>query len=147
MQNADLENIVSAAEADNPALKTNDFIGRAEKLKEELDNGLMRVDAITDPTLRSVALIQLREQLGLRANEFLRLVELLSKFTGEQPPEDFNELREWASRRRKPAVVEDLLGSDCLTVWARQQCRHRTTQRMRLGHAAKPKPFNCLSCN
>ena len=65
-----------------------------------------------------MALIQLREQLGLRANEFLRLVELLSKFKGEQPPEDFDKLRKWASTRRKPPVVEDLIGSSCLTVWA-----------------------------
>ena len=118
MQNADLEKLVDAAEEANPSLKTDDFIGRAERLKEELDTGLQRVDAITDPALRSVALIQLREQLGLRANEFLRLVELLSKFKGEQPPEDFDKLREWASTRRKPPVVEDLIGSSCLTVWA-----------------------------
>ena len=39
MQNADLEKLVDAAEEANPSLKTDDFIGRAEKLKEELDNG------------------------------------------------------------------------------------------------------------
>ena len=118
MQNADLENIVSAAEADNPALKTKDFIDRAKDLKVQLDHGLNRVDAIDDPTLRSVALIKLRDELGLNRNEFLRLVELLSKFKGEQPPDNFDELRKWTSQRRKPPVVEDLLGSSCLTVWA-----------------------------
>ena len=118
MQNADLENIVSSAEADNPVLKTKDFIDRAKKLKENLDKGVERVDAIDAPTLRSVALIQLRDELGLNGNEFLRLVELLSKFKGEQPPDDFDELRKWTSKRRKPPVLEDLLGSSCLTVWA-----------------------------
>ena len=118
MQNADLEKLVDAAEADNPSLKAKDFSDRAHELKEQLDDGLKRVDAIDDPTLRSVALIKLREELGLRANEFLRLVELLSKFKGEQPPEDFDELVEWTSQRRQPPVVEDLLGSNCLTLFA-----------------------------
>ena len=80
MQNADLENIVSSAEADNPVRKTKDFIDRAKKLKENLDKGVERVDAIDDPTLRSVVMTQLRDELGLNCNEFLRLVELLSKF-------------------------------------------------------------------
>ena len=118
MQNAELNKAVSDAEKDNPELKTKDFIARAKDLKKELDTGLKRIDAITDPALRSVALIQLREELGLRSNEFLRLVELLSKFKGEQPPADYEELRKWTSKRRKPPVVEDLLGSNCLTVWA-----------------------------
>ena len=48
----------------------------------------------------------------------MRLVELLSKCKGEQPPADYEELRKWTSERRKPPVVEDLLGSNCLTVWA-----------------------------
>ena len=95
MQNPELNNADDDAENDNPELKTKDFIARAEDLKKDLDKGLKRIDAITDPTLRSVALIQLREELGLRSNEFLRLVELLSKFKGEQPPEDFDKLREW----------------------------------------------------
>ena len=82
MQNPELNNVVDDAENDNPELKTKDFIARAEDLKKDLDKGLKRIDAITDPTLRSVALIQLREELGLRSNEFLRLVELLSKFKG-----------------------------------------------------------------
>ncbi len=82
MKNADLEKLVDAAKANNTSLKTKDFIERAHDLKEQLNNGLMRVDAIDDPTLRSVALIKLREEVGLRANEFLRLVELLSKSKG-----------------------------------------------------------------
>ena len=118
MQNPELNKAVNDAEKDNPELKTKDFIARAKDLKKELDTGLKRIDAITDPALRSVALIQLREELGLRSNEFLRLVELLSKFKGEQPPADYEELRKWTSKRRKPPVVEDLLGSSCLTVWA-----------------------------
>ena len=118
MQNAKLNKVVDDAENDNPELKPKDFIDRAKTLKEELDNGLERVDAIDDPALRSVALIQLRDELGLNRNEFLRLVELLSKFKGEQPPADYEELRKWTSKRRKPPVVEDLLGSNCLTVWA-----------------------------
>ena len=101
MQNADLEKLVDAAEADNPSMKAKDFIDRAHELKEQLDEGLERVDAINDPTLRSVALIKLREELGLNRNEFLRLVELLSKFKGEQPPDDFDELVQWTSQRRQ----------------------------------------------
>ena len=85
MQNGDLEKLVDSFEEANPSLKNDDFIGRAEKLKEQLDYGLGYVDSITDPTLRSIALIQLREELGFRANELLRLEELLSKFKGEQP--------------------------------------------------------------
>lgn len=114
----EIEQIVSAAEANNQSIKTKDFIDRAHELKQQLDLGLERVDDINDPTLRSVALIKLREELGLRANEFLRLVELLSKFKGKQPPEDFDELVQWATQRQQPPVVEDLLGSSCLTVWA-----------------------------
>ena len=95
MQNAELNKVVDDAENDNPELKTKDFIERATTLKENLDTGLERVDQIDDPALRSVALIQLRDELGLNRNEFMRLVELLSKFKGEQPPEDFDALVEW----------------------------------------------------
>ena len=83
MQNADLDKVVTDAEKDNPELKTKDFIARAKQAKKELDKGLERVDAIDDPALRSVALIKLRDELGLNRAEFLRLVELLSKFKGD----------------------------------------------------------------
>ena len=40
MQNADLEKLVDAAEADNPSLKANEFSDRAHELKEKLDEGM-----------------------------------------------------------------------------------------------------------
>ncbi len=39
MQNADLEKLVDAAEADNPSLKTKDFIDRAHELNSNSMKG------------------------------------------------------------------------------------------------------------
>jgi len=95
-----------------------DFVDRSKDIKTELDAGLERIDQIDDPSLRSIALMELRDQLGLKPNEFQRLVELLSKLRDEQPPEDFLELREWSSSQRQKPVVEDLLAGSGLTVIA-----------------------------
>ena len=44
----EMEQIVSAAEANNQSIKTKDFIDRAHELKQQLDLGLERVDDIND---------------------------------------------------------------------------------------------------
>ena len=75
---------------------------------------------------------------------FLRLVELLSKFKGKQPPEEFDKLREWTSTRRKPPVVEDLLGSSCLTVWA-ADCSTGKSMGGLVMNSAKPSPLAASS--
>jgi len=75
--------------------KPKDFIKKSKELKKQLDEGLSKVDAIAGPSLPSIALIKLRSELGLYKDEFLKLVELVSKPKGDQPPENFNELCGW----------------------------------------------------
>lgn len=119
--NEDMQAFVAANEHPSTTNKNKpvkDFLDRSKDIKAELDAGLQRMDQIDDPSLRSIALMELRDHLGLKPNEFQRLVELLSRLQDEQPPEDFNEQRKWASTQRQKPVVEDLLAGSGLTTVA-----------------------------
>lgn len=109
-----------------PTEDRKDFIARSQELKLSLDKGISRIDDITDASLRSIALIKLREELGLRKDEFLALVEQLSRFREEQPPDDFAQLKSWAEAKRQAPIIEDILGVG-LTVFAADGSSSKTS--------------------
>ena len=84
--NEDMQAFVAANEHPSTTNKNKpvkDFLDRSKDIKAELDAGLQRIDQIDDPSLRSIALMELRDHLGLKPNEFQRLVELLSRLQDE----------------------------------------------------------------
>ncbi|QEY31219.1 hypothetical protein EVJ50_02090 [Synechococcus sp. RSCCF101] len=100
----------------DPDDETCSVLDDAGNLHRRLDEGLRQIDDLPDPSVRAVAMVQLKKTLGLRDAEFGALIDAIMRRRRPMSPSSFEELMAGGSEAPKPAV-EDLFSSG-LTVIA-----------------------------
>ena len=98
-------------------VELEDFLKQGQSLKDRLDAGLDKIDAISNVATRSACLHTLQHELGLNQKSFGALVTALAEAKEPQVSESFDDLMN-QDEGEKPALVEDLFGSGLVLIAA-----------------------------